>query len=294
METKIYVDAGGNLYNTVLKDQDVEGIKVVSMNLFVEDKNYHCYDDDINVEKFAHEYYDELRAFKNIHTSLINPNDFIEAFSKDVELGNKIICFTMASGISGTYQSCVLAANQINDEKGEEVVHVIDTKTAGFGEGLQAINAYKLVKEGKSFEEVCSISEELVLKVRSEFTVDNIKYLARTGRVTNLVAKIASLLNIKVLLKGSDEAKIVSTGKVHGKVMAIKSLASTCLEHIVDKENQVVYISHCDDLESANKLKELLVAGGIKNIYIAIHDLATGSHIGPGSVGVFYIGENRN
>lgn len=294
MEIKIYCDAGSNLYNKVIKDQDVEGIKVVSMNLFVEDKTYHCYDDDIDVEKFAHEYYDELRAFKNIHTSLINPNDFMEAFKEDVEKGNKIICFTMASGISGTYQSCVLAANQINDEKGEEVVHVVDSKTAGFGEGLQAIEAYKLVKAGKSFEEICKASEDLVLKVRSEFTVDDIRYLSKTGRVSSLVAKIATLLNIKVLLKGSDEAKIVNTGKVHGKVMALKSLANTCLEHIKDKENQIVYISHCDDVEDANKLKDLLTAGGVKNIYIAIHDLATGSHIGPGSIGVFYIGENRN
>ncbi|MGN1295210.1 MAG: DegV family protein, partial [Bacilli bacterium] len=112
-------------------------------------------------------------------------------------------------------------------------------------------------------------------------------------RVSAVVAKIASLLNIKVLLKGSDEAKIVSFGKVHGRAMSIKTLAKTCLDHIVDKD-QTIYICHCDAKDDANKLKDLVVAGGCKNVELYYYDLITGAHVGPGTLAIFYMGENRN
>ena len=292
MEIKIYADAGSNLFDSLLKEKNAQ-VTIIPMTLDIEGKIYKCYEDNIDVESFSKGFYEELRAGKNVKTSLANPNIFLDAFKKDVDEGNKIICFTLASGISGTYQSACIAANQINDEKGEEVVHIIDAKTASLGEGAQALYAYELVQKGLLFDEIIKACEERVSKVRSEFTVDDIRYLKKTGRVSAVVAKIASLLNIKVLLKGNDEAKIVSFGKVHGRMMSIKTLAKTCLDHIVDI-NQTIYITHCDAEEDAQKLKDLLVAGGCKNVELYYYDLITGSHVGPGTLAVFYVGENRN
>ncbi len=293
MAIKIFCDAGSNLYPAILKEKNLD-IHVMSMNVILNGKTYCCYDDDIDVPAFSKTYYAALDpAKKNVHTSLVSPGQFQEAFQKEVDEGNQVICFTMAKGISGTYQSACIAADMVNGQADKEVVHVINSATAGFGEGMQAIYAYENVKKGKSFEEVIKEAEDLVFKIRSEFTVDDILYLSSTGRVSPLVAKIANLLRIKVMLKGSDESTIELTKKVHGRKIAIKSLINTCLEKIVDK-NQTVYITHCDCEEDALSVKNGLMEAGINHIEVYPYDLITGSHVGPGCVALFYIGENRN
>ncbi len=293
MAIKIFCDAGSNLYPAVLKAKNLD-IHVMSMNVILNGKTYCCYDDDINVENFSKEYYAALDpAKKNVHTSLVSPGEFQEAFQKEVDQGNQVICFTMAKGISGTYQSACIAADMVNQDANKEVVHVINSATAGFGEGMQAIYAYENAQKGLSFEEVIKEAEDLVFKIRSEFTVDDILYLSSTGRVSPLVAKIANLLRIKVMLKGSDESTIELTKKVHGRKIALKTLINTCLEKIVDK-NQLVFISHCDCEEDAMVVKKGLEAGGLTHIEVYPYDLITGAHVGPGCVALFYIGENRN
>ena len=293
MAVKIYADAGSNLFPYLIKKKNVD-ITLVNMKLFVEDKVYDCYKDDIDINSFSRSFYEDLEEGKEVRTSLINPNDFLEAFKKDIKDGHQIVCFTMAKGISGTYQSACLAASEINEECKEERIYVVDSATAGFGEGIQAIRAAKLAKKGRSFKEIINDAEEFKFKVRSEFTVDNIKYLAKTGRVSKIVAKIANVLRIKVLLKGSDESTIVSTGKVAGRTLSIKKLARQCVENIVDPKDQVIYISHCNCYEDAFALRSLLEKEGVTNIEIYNYDLITGSHLGPRALAIFYVGNNRD
>ena len=293
MSIQVYCDAGSNLYPAVLKAKNAD-IKVLAMSVTVNEKVFRCYDDDIDVAAFSKEFYESLNpAKKNVRTSLVSTGEYLEAFQKEVAAGNEVICFTMAKGISGTYNSARLAAEQTNEEAGKEVVHVVNTATAGFGEGMQALRAYEDIQAGKSFEEVVKNAEDFVFKVRSEFTVDDIVYLANTGRVSTLVAKIANILRIKVMLKGSDESEIVLTKKVHGRKTALKDLSATCLEKIVDK-NQLIYISHCNCEEDANSVKDELIKGGCPNVEVYPYDLVTGAHVGPGCVAIFYVGENRN
>ena len=293
MAIKIYADAGSNLFKSILDEKHAD-IHVVKMPLYVEDKTYMCYDENINVEEMSSHFYQDMIEGKDVKTSLINPTTFENEFRKETDKGNQVICFIMAKGISGTYQSACIAAQIINEEKGEEVVHIVDTATAGFGEGMQALHAYELVKQGKDFKTIIKEVENYRWKVRSEFTVDNIKYLGRTGRVKPIVAKLANLLKIKVLLKGSDESNITMTGKTIGRLLSIKKLASTCLEHINKKVKQVIYIAHCEAKKDAEALKKLLIEGGLTNIEIYPYDLITGSHVGPGALALFYVGENRN
>ena len=293
MSIKIYVDAASNLFPGLIKKKNVD-ITLINMILYVEDKTYNCYEDNINIDEFSKSFYEEMREGKAVHTSLINPDTYLNAFRKDVELGHQIICFTMAKGISGTYQSACIARDMINEEFNRGAVYVIDSATAGFGEGLQAIHAAKLVKKGKSFEEIIKEMEEFKWKVRSEFTVDDVRYLIKTGRVKQIVAKIANILRIKVLLRGGYESTIEMTSKVAGRTLAIKKLAKQCSEHIRNKDDQVIYISHCDCLEDAYRLRDLLNKDGIRNIEIYNYDLITGSHIGPQSLAIFYVGENRD
>ena len=293
MAIKVYADAGSNLFPEIIKEKNLD-IKVINMKLYIKGKEYNCYDQSFDTEKVSKIFYEELEGNNDIHTSLINPNDYLEAFKEDVALGHQIICFTMAKGISGTYQSACIARDMINDEKGREVVYIIDSMTAGLGEGLQAIRLANEVKSGKDYQTLIKEAEEFKLKVRSEFTVDDINFLAKTGRVNKVVAKIANALKIKVLLKGSEESTIVQTGKVGGRKLALKKLTNQCIDYIVNPDSQTVYITHSNCYEDALKVKDNLLEAGIKNIEIYNYDLVTGSHIGPRALAIFYVGKDKS
>ena len=293
MAIKVYADAGSNLFPEIIKEKNLD-IKVINMKLYIKGKEYNCYDQSFDTEKVSKIFYEELEGNNDIHTSLINPNDYLEAFKEDVALGHQIICFTMAKGISGTYQSACIARDMINDEKGREVVYIIDSMTAGLGEGLQAIRLANEVKSGKDYQTLIKEAEEFKLKVRSEFTVDDINFLAKTGRVNKVVAKIANALKIKVLLKGSEESTIVQTGKVGGRKLALKKLTNQCIDYIVNPDSQIVYITHSNCYIDALKVKDNLLEAGIKNIEIYNYDLVTGSHIGPRALAIFYVGKDKS
>ena len=154
MAIKIYADAGSNLFKGIIEKRNAD-IKVVNMSLTIDEKIYQCYEDEIDVDQFSHSFYQKMREGRNINTSQITPYNYLEAFKEDIEQGNQIICFVMAKGISGTYNSACLARDQINKEQGKEMVYIVDSATAGFGEGLQALHAYELVKKGMSFKDIC-------------------------------------------------------------------------------------------------------------------------------------------
>lgn len=293
MAIKVYADAGSNLFPEIIKEKNLD-IKVINMKLYIKGNEYNCYDKSFDTKKVSKIFYEELEGDNDIHTSLINPSDYIEAFKEDIALGHQIICFTMAKGISGTYQSACIARDMINDEKGKEVVYIIDSMTAGLGEGLQAIRLANEVKSGKDYQTLIKEAEEFKLKVRSEFTVDDINFLAKTGRVNKVVAKIANALKIKVLLKGSEESTIVQTGKVGGRKLALKKLTNQCIDYIVNPDSQTVYITHSNCYIDALKVKNNLLEAGIKNIEIYNYDLVTGNHIGPRALAIFYVGKDKS
>ena len=293
MAIKIYADAGSNLFQGIIQKRNAD-ITVVNMSLSIDEKIYQCYKDEIDVDQFSHSFYQKMREGRKINTSQITPYTYYEAFKDDVAKGNQIICFVMAKGISGTYNSACKARDTINKEQGKEMVYIVDSATAGFGEGLQALHAYELVKKGMSFKDICYECEKFKFKVRSEFTVGDIKYLISKGRVSALLAKFINFLRIKFILKGSNKSKIEVAGKVSGRKMALRRLAETCIAKIKHPEKQTVYISHCDVYDDALTLKNYLVDHGVKNVEIYFYDLITGSHIGPDSLALFYVGDNRD
>lgn len=291
MSVKIYVDVASNLYPELLKEKHLD-INLIKMHLRIEDKEYIWPDEKIDFASFSKQFYLDLEEGKKVQTSLVSPGDYAEAFKKDVDEGNEIFCLTMAKGISGTYNAACIARDMINDEKEKEVVYAFDTATAGFGEGMQAIKAYELAKEGKSLQEIVNFMEDFKWKVRSEFTVDTIKYLLKTGRVSAILAKIVSLISLKIMLYGNYESKIEMSSKVLGRVRSIQRLGQQCIDFIDDKKS-TVWISHCNCIEDADNLADQIRKAGITNIEIHDYDLITGSHIGPKALAIFYVGKNR-
>ena len=287
MATKIFADAVSNLFPNIIKEKQLD-ITILPVHLRIDDQQFDLYPDDFNLEEFNKIYYEAIKENKSVHTSLVSPGEFQAAFKKEIDKGNKIVCFTMAEGISGTYQSACLARDMVNEEYGEKKVEIINSMTAGFGEGLQVIHAFNLVKEGKSFEEIIIECEKYKHFVRSDFTVDQIKYLVSTGRVNKALAKFISVLNIKVMLKRSEESKIAFAGTAFGRMNSIKQLARIVLNKINKNKKQIVYVTHCNIINDAAKLKDLLLKGGVKEVEIYDYDYISASHIGPGSLAVFY------
>lgn len=292
MGIKIIAEATSNLFKNVLLKNNAD-IKVMNMHLVIGDKEYNCYDDEMDISDFSKYFFQKIAEGEKTRTTLVSPGEFEEEFKKEIAKGNKVICFTMASGISGTHQSACIARDLVNEEAKEEMVYVVDSMTAGFGEGLQALHADKLVKEGKNFEEIKVEVEKYKYFVRSEFTVDEIKYLLKTGRASKALAKFLSLANVKVLLKNSTASKIVFAGPAFGRKNAIKKLGEQVNEKVDRNIDQIIYITHCDIYDDALKLKELIAKSGFPEDKIEIYDydLISGAHIGPKALAVFYVSE---
>lgn len=289
MGIKIIADASCNLFTDILKAKNLD-IKVMNMHLTVGEKEYNCYDDELDIESFSHGYYTDIENGVQTRTSLIPPMDFVNEFEKQIEAGNQVICFIMAKGISGTYNSACVARDDVNEKYGKEMVYVVDSTTSGFGLGLQAMHAYELVQEGKDFDSIKEEAENFKFKVRSEFTVDNIKYLVKTGRASKALARFINLLKIKICLKNNhDESRIVFNGSVIGRKNSLKRLCKLADEKFDRNLNQTLYISHCDCLDEANYLKAQLNECGIEKVEVYQHDVVSGSHIGPRSIAIFYI-----
>lgn len=291
MAISILTDAASNLFASFLKEKG-SSIRVLPMPLRIGEQEYLCYDSSIDPESFSREFYAKMRGGAQVKTSLPSPGLLEEAARSEVDKGNQVVFVSLSSLISGSCQSARNIAVMLNEEMGKTVMGVVDSRTAGFGEGMVALYAENLAKSGCSLEELLEKAEEYVLRVRSEFTVDSLRYLAANGRISKLNAAIGNVLMIKPLLYGSEEGRITVTQKVIGRKNAIKRLINQVEENASDRSS-TVYITHCDALEEAVEMKKALEGKGFKDVEVYFYDLITGAHVGPGTLAVFYEGRNR-
>ncbi len=242
----------------------------------------------------AHAFYESLRGRLDIRTSLLNTQLFLSYFSPVLEEGRDIIYISMSSGISGTYNAAVLAARELMERYPGRFVHIVDSLGCGFGNGLLAVKAARLAREGMEVREAASIVDKEVPHTCQYFTVDDLNFLKRTGRVSGMTAAISSLLNIKPILYGDKDGHIVSCGKVRGRRRSIEALAGKYKEKRLDSDEQMVCISHGDCLEDAEALAGLLrgITPGV-SITVCPHEPFSGIHVGPGMLGLFFRGRER-
>lgn len=250
---------------------------------------------DGNLEYFdEHVFYEGLRKGKRIRTSLLNAHLFISHFEKILANGIDIIYISMSSGISGTYNAAMLAARELMDKYKERFIHVVDSLGCGFGSGLLAVKAAGLNREGMSAREAAVCLDKEVLHTCQYFTVDDLNFLRNTGRIGEMTAKIGSVLNIKPILFGDKTGHIISCAKVRGRRKAIEMLAEKYEEKHIRTEKQNICISHGDCINDANSLADLLRSISPENtITICPHEPFSGSHVGPGMLGLFFRGIER-
>ena len=241
------------------------------------------------------EFYREVRNGEMPTTAQINSYRFVEEFKKHVDAGKSIIYLAFSSALSGTYNSALIAKEEILSENPNADISVIDTRSASMGEGLIVYYAMEMLKNGASKEEIVHWVENNKLKINHWFTVDDLNHLKRGGRVSAASAAIGTILDIKPILNVNDEGKLIPISKVKGRKKAIKTLAEKFSNHAVDPKNQMVFISHGDCLQEALILKDIIEnEHGVKSFMINHIGPVVGSHSGPGTIALFFIGENRN
>lgn len=238
-------------------------------------------------------FYDAMRNGAEMKTSMANSETFKGRFEEAVKNGDEVVYIGLSAGVSGTVRAAEIAAEEILEDYPEAKIAVINSLGAGLGIGMQVVEIGKLIEKGKTFEEVVSISEERKHHMCQFFTVDDLSYLKKGGRISGATAAIGTLLNIKPLLRGDEEGHIVSWGKCRGINKCILEIIKKYDELVYDKSADVMMI-HGDNMAAIDFLTEKLREHGFTgNTTVMPFEPVCGCHVGPGSVALFFWGERK-
>lgn len=289
MSFVLVTDSSANLTTDIIEKFNIE---IIPMIFLVNDVEYRSYKKGENVD--IKQYYDMMRNKEHIKTSLLSPEMYIEAFKPFLENGQDILYIGFSSGLSGTYQSSKIAAETLAEEYPERKIVAWDSLCASMGEGLMVYYAAKMKEEGKSMDEILSWLEDNRLKLCHWFTVDDLFFLKRGGRISATTAILGSALNIKPVLHVDDNGKLVSVDKARGRKQSMNALVAKFEETAINPKEQIVFISHGDCIDDANYIKDRLRERlGIEDVVINYIDPVIGSHSGPGTLAIFFLGTQR-
>lgn len=267
-------------------------LEVVPLSVTVEDKTYKNYLDGREITAKA--FYDEIREGKNVVTSAINTNAFIEAMTPLLEQGRDILYLGFSSGLSGTYSAGAAAARELAEQYPARKLYAVDTLCASMGQGLLIYLAVQQKNEGKTIEQVRDYAEQVKWNLCHWFTVENLKQLVKGGRVSPTAALLGTVLNIKPVMHMDTEGKLAAVGKVRGRKASIKAMFQKMQEHVVSPEGQMVFISHGDCEAEAQSLADMIKQQWkVKDVVLNHVGPVIGAHTGPGVIALFFLGDAR-
>ena len=242
----------------------------------------------------AHEFYQNLRQGVLYKTTLVNEQRYLDFFRPMLEEGKDILYIGFSSALSGCMQCANLAANQLCEEYPRAKIHVVDSLSASMGLGLLVHHALANQEKGMSVEDNAAWAENNKLKVCHQFTVDNLNFLRRGGRVNMATAIIGSVLAIKPVMHMPNDGTLVATGTVRGRKQSLKALVNDMALRVIHPEEQDIFITHGDCLSDAQYLGQLIKERfAVRSITYHHVGPVIGSHAGPGCVALFYMGEYR-
>ncbi len=246
-------------------------------------------------EKDIAVFYDKLRKGHPATTSQITVQTFYDAFKEITSKGEPLLCIALSSGISGSYQSAVLARNMVLEENPTARIALVDSLSASLGFGLLVDYALKNRAAGMSLEDNEQWVTDNRLKLNHWFTVDDLDFLFRGGRVTRSTALLGGMLRIKPIMHVNDEGKLIPREKVQGRKKSLRALAEKVIQLSNPKEGQSYFISHGDSQEDAELLADLIRKGlpQAGDVMISPVGAVIGSHSGPGTMAVFFMGDSR-
>jgi len=268
---------------------EAHGIGLMSLKYIIEGETY-----DWEHPLPEKEFYDKMRNGSMPTTSQVNPEEAKRVFEKYLDQGYDILHIAFSSGLSGTCGSACIAAEELNEERPERKVIVVDSLCASLGEGLLVHKAVTMKEAGKSLEEVVKWLEENKLHLCHNFTVDDLFHLHRGGRVSKATAILGTMINIKPVLHVDDEGHLVALSKVRGRRKSLNALVDRMEEQMKGFENPSIAISHGDCLEDALYVAEQVNKRfGISDVMINYVGPTIGAHSGPGTMALFFMGQPR-
>ncbi len=254
----------------------------------------HIDKDFLNGDMPIEEFYQTMREGHVAKTNAVNLESFRELFESALIAGNDILYLGFSSGLSTTYNQGRLAAEELSEKYPERKIIAIDTLAASAGFGLLLKLTVDKKNQGATIEEAAAYAESLVHKLAHWFTVEDLVYLKRGGRVSPAVALIGGMLNIKPVMHMDDEGHLIKVGTVRGRKASLKALADKLFETADDPANGKIFISHGDCLEDAQYLANIIRENGGNEVEI-ITQVGTviGAHSGPGTMALFFVANAR-
>lgn len=289
---EVFADSSANLPDKIRAERNIH---IISYYFHVDGEEKLCYNGNGNFSADAKKFYAEMRGGLEAKTSLIVEQRFVEAIAPTLAAGKDAVLITIASGISGTYAQALLAKATLEKEYPGRKVYVADSANASLGEGLLVLKAADLRDMGESAESAAAWLKDNTYRLNSYLTVDDLRYLRRGGRISTVLAFAGTLLNIKPLITadGGTNAKLTVYGKAHGRKKALSALMEAFDAHVLHPEEQTVAVAHADCEEEANEMAALLKAHGARDVIVEYYDLCSGSHAGPGTLAIFFLGTDR-
>lgn len=242
----------------------------------------------------AKEFYDGMRAGKKPTTSAVNPERWMKVMEPILTAGQDVLVVAFSSGLSTTYQSAVIAADELSGKYPDRKILVVDTLSASVGQGLLLWNAAKQRQAGASLEEVYQWVMDNRMNVVHWVTADDLKYLKRGGRISATTALVGTMLNIKPIIVVTEEGRLESVAKARGRKAALNYIAAKLGETGLPGRNDVVFISHADCLEDAQYIAGVVKEkNGVKEVIISDIGDVIGSHTGPGGIALCFLADKR-
>ena len=268
------------------------GVEVLPLSFMVKGQTYRNYPDNREMDPGA--FYAMLRAGEMATTAAVNVADYTSALEPLLEQGKDVLVLAFSSGLSATYQSSVIAVEELRARFPERKIFTVDTLCASMGQGLLVYLAAKKQQAGASIEEVREWAEENKLHLCHWFTVDDLHFLKRGGRISAATAVLGSMLHIKPVLHVDDEGHLINMGKARGRGASLTALVDHMEETAIDPASQVVFISHGDCLADAEKVAgDVKKRLGVKEVVINHVGPVIGAHSGPGTLALFFLGSRR-
>ena len=287
MNYLIYTDSASNLTDEILRELD---IRMISYSCSINGEETGCYEQGRDDAAFAGHFYNSMREGADVKTSLINMQNLIDRFSEPMSRGLDVLFIGMSSGVTGTMRSARLAAEELESMFPGRRCVVADPLTASLGEGMMVMQAARM-----RLDECVAYVENDRMKLMSVFTVDDLHYLKNGGRISSTAYIAGTLLNIKPILRATDDGKISMCGKVRGRRKALDTLVDCFLSKAVEPNSQTIYIAHGDcEADALYVRDEIARCIPIKGAVIKYYDVCTGCHVGPGTVALFFMSESRD
>ncbi|TFB22046.1 DegV family protein [Filobacillus milosensis] len=284
MNVQIVIDSASDLPKDIQEQYQIDSVPLL-VHLDGED-----YLDGESIEPKT--VYNAMRAGKSPKTAQATPESFYKIFKKHVEQNRAVIYMAFSSELSGTYQSAIIAKEQIAEDYPDADLYCIDTKAASLGCGLIAYHAAELANRGGDVQDILDMTNHYVNNIEHIFTVDDLEYLHRGGRVSRTQAFVGSLLKIKPLLHVED-GKLIPLEKIRGAKKVLRRMVDLMNERGENLNEQTIAITHGDDEENANKLKELIQEEiNPKQVIVSPIGSAIGAHAGPGTIALFFFNQS--